>query len=268
MRDYIDRARNIIYNLAAADTVVTESELRHCILAGLDTAYDAIVTSLTTSMGAMKLEDFITYILTYELRIENQAKSLHSQPVANVAASGPTRSAASSFSRPAASNFSRPPTRSSLSSAQQFSSLSIPARPDASNTSNHSSLLGPAQPYNSRTDVRLPCQLCGRKNHAANDCWNRLDRSFRPPQRHPPTSASRAYASQTGLLSTPPWTPDSGATDHITNYLSRLQFSNEYTGPDQIQMGNGSSIPISNVGSSVLGNPNRSIYREGYSSWQ
>ncbi|XP_026398483.1 uncharacterized protein LOC113294302 [Papaver somniferum] len=93
MRDYIDLARDIIDNLAVDDTTITNTELRHCILAGLDSSYDAIVTSLTTSMGTMKLEDFITYLLTFELRVEQQNKTLNYQLVANIASSSrPTMS--------------------------------------------------------------------------------------------------------------------------------------------------------------------------------
>lgn len=70
MKAYIDRARDLVDSLAAVDTTVTNTEFRRCILDGLDSSYDAIVTSLTTSMGTMKLEDFITYLPTFELRVE------------------------------------------------------------------------------------------------------------------------------------------------------------------------------------------------------
>ncbi|RZC92509.1 hypothetical protein C5167_041852 [Papaver somniferum] len=85
MRAYIDRARDLVDSLAAADTTVTNTELHHCILARLDSSYYVIVTSLTTSMGTMKLEDFITYILTFELHVEQQTKMLISTHVAAAA---------------------------------------------------------------------------------------------------------------------------------------------------------------------------------------
>lgn len=239
MRAYIDRARDLVDSLAAANTVVTDKESRHCLLAGLDSSYDAIVTSLTTTMSSLTVEDFLTFLLTFELCVEQQNKTLNSQPVANVVS--PSRFNAPSSSHPSSTQHVAPPAPSRF-------------------------------PVSNRLQTQrsaIPCQLCGRKNHEAPECWNRFDRSFLLPRRQPPSSAPRAYTAYgPGLLPSPPWTPDSGATDHITNDISHLQFSTEYTGPHQIQMGNGSSIPISSVGTSILGTPNRSMYQEGSSSRQ
>lgn len=233
IRSYIDRARDIVDSLAVADTTVTTTKLRHCILAGMDSSYDPIVTSLTTSMAAMIIEDFITYLLTFELRLEQQHRYLSSQPVANVA----------SFARFSASN---------------------PSSQQRQQTSGGAS---------GGTRQLLPCQLCDKSGHPAHLCWKRFDQNLRPqpPRRQPSSpslssSAPRAYIAQASApksLYVAHWVPESGATDHITNDLSRLYMSSEYNGPDQVKLGNGTSIPISHVGSSILGTPDRSMYGEG-----
>lgn len=262
MRQYIDRARDLVDSLAAADTTVTDKEFRHCLLAGLDSTYDAIVTSLTTTMSSLSVEDFLTFLLTFELRIDQQTKLSNSQPVANLAAQN-RQSSYHSFSSSGSS--SAPNSQSSCFRSTGNNRNQSHHGPGSSQPARFQNQRGPASPDNQRgpitSDSSSPrCQLCGRKNHEAQDCWNRYDKSFRPPRRQPPSSAPRAYAAYgPGFSSSPSWTPDSGATDHITNDFSRLQFPTEYTGPNQIQMGNGSSIPISNVGSSILGTPNRKL---------
>ncbi|OUZ99412.1 hypothetical protein BVC80_8537g10 [Macleaya cordata] len=50
MQDYITHAKMLADSLAASDCEVTDRELQHSILSGLDSSYDSIVTSLTTTM--------------------------------------------------------------------------------------------------------------------------------------------------------------------------------------------------------------------------
>lgn len=50
---------------------------------------------------------------------------------------------------------------------------------------------------------------------------------------------------------------DSGATHHLTNDLGNLNLHSEYSGPEEVQLGNGSTLPICHVGSSSI--PNTSL---------
>jgi histone deacetylase 1/2 len=45
---------------------------------------------------------------------------------------------------------------------------------------------------------------------------------------------------------------DTGATDHITNDLDRLQIRERYNGHEQVHVGNGAGLHISHVGSSSI----------------
>jgi hypothetical protein len=45
---------------------------------------------------------------------------------------------------------------------------------------------------------------------------------------------------------------DSGATDHMTNDMERLHVQEAYKGTDQIQVANGTHIPILHVGDSSI----------------
>jgi len=49
------------------------------------------------------------------------------------------------------------------------------------------------------------------------------------------------------------WYPDTGAAHHLTNNLQNLNVSSEeYSGQDQIRIGNGTSLSISHTGSATL----------------
>lgn len=50
------------------------------------------------------------------------------------------------------------------------------------------------------------------------------------------------------------WYFDTGATDHVTPDISKLNVADNYQGDDKIQVGNGKNLSISHVGSSFLPN--------------
>lgn len=58
MSDYFLFAKRISDNLAACGQAVTTMDLQQYILSGLDSAYDAIVTTLTARNDDIPMEDF------------------------------------------------------------------------------------------------------------------------------------------------------------------------------------------------------------------
>lgn len=71
-----------------------------------------------------------------------------------------------------------------------------------------------------------------------------------PPQPQPPQANLAAFGSAGPDDSE--WYVDSSATTHITTDLSNLQVQNDYTGTDNVTVGNGSSLPISYVGQASI----------------
>ncbi|CAL5423763.1 unnamed protein product [Camellia sinensis] len=108
-----------------------------------------------------------------------------------------------------------------------------------------------------RGQFGIVCQICGKANHIALDCWHRLDTQFQSSQMSP-SQQSKPYQSQqskayvTSLTedngSCSPWFLDSAASDHITNDLHQLNSIQPYTAGNQVTIGNGSSLPITHTG--------------------
>jgi hypothetical protein len=51
------------------------------------------------------------------------------------------------------------------------------------------------------------------------------------------------------------WYTDTGATDHITGELEKLDVRNKYNGTDQVHIANGSGMNISHIGHSIIPTP-------------
>ncbi|KAL8127329.1 hypothetical protein AgCh_014300 [Apium graveolens] len=195
MQEYLLKVKRLSDSLAAAGTVVPETDLQQNILTVLDSAYDAIVTTLTATMNSLSMSDFQDHLLAFETRLDVQTKTAIEQPSANV--------------------------------AKRNSPLNTP--------------------YRSSTNDG-PCQICGRQNHVAYNCFDHFERSFNPPtvQPHSSQQPGQAYIAQHAPHHRDVnWYMDSGATNHITNDFSALGRPSEYEGTDQIRVGNGSSLPIS-----------------------
>ncbi|XXG52882.1 hypothetical protein AAC387_Pa03g1084 [Persea americana] len=140
MDDYLERAKQLADSLAASGHPMPESNLQQVILNGLDTAYDAIVNSLTTTIDNTSMEDFQAQLLAFESCLQGQ---MTSDPL-------------SSFANAA------------LKSSPQPSSSNNRGRGAANHTGQRSC----------PQSASGPCQLCGRGNHAAASYWYRFDHQF------------------------------------------------------------------------------------------
>ncbi|WVZ53157.1 hypothetical protein U9M48_004138 [Paspalum notatum var. saurae] len=94
---------------------------------------------------------------------------------------------------------------------------------------------GRNNPAKSQNNSRDPCQICGKSNHDALQCWHRFDQTYQAED-----STKQAAMAASAHTSDANWYVDTGATNHITNELDRLTTKERYTGTDQIQVANGS----------------------------
>ena len=95
------------------------------------------------------------------------------------------------------------------------------------------------------------CQICKKEEHSAGDCWWRYgDDDDTPP---PPKVPKGAYGVDTD------WYIDTGATNHVTGQLNKLNVHENYQGRDQIHNAGGQGMNIAHIGHSVLHTPYSSI---------
>jgi hypothetical protein len=93
--------------------------------------------------------------------------------------------------------------------------------------------------------------------HTAPRCYERPDPALAAPS-PPAYSNAQAYYSSPSLPPEENWYPDTAATHHMTNNFQNLNLSaDEYTGQDQIRIGNGTGLPILHSGSASLSLSNR-----------
>ena len=72
------------------------------------------------------------------------------------------------------------------------------------------------------------------------------------------TSAPTANSTTTNN-SSPNWLLDTRASHHVTSNLNNLSLSQPYKGPDDIVIGDGTSLHITHVGHSTLSTPSNSF---------
>ncbi|KAJ0028670.1 hypothetical protein Pint_35223 [Pistacia integerrima] len=185
---YLDSAKQLAAQLGVVGKTIDDDDLIAYIVSGLNHSYHPFVTSLSfaTRDKALSFEDFQAELLSFELLLETLQQK----------AKIPTKSHPQTFQPPYYSKKPAPNTKSYPS-----------PRP------NHSQ-----QTFNTS---RIPCQICGKPNHQALDCFHRMDYAFQG--RHPPTqlAAMVAHTNATHVVEDP-WFIDSGANQHITTNLEQL----------------------------------------------
>lgn len=98
--------------------------------------------------------------------------------------------------------------------------------------------------------------MCFKRGHIALDCWYKYDSNYTSslPPSQPPFQAYVAQPGATvGSYATTPssteWYIDSSATHHVTNDVNNLSSFMPYDGFDALQIGNGTGMPITHIGS-------------------
>ncbi|CAI0451502.1 unnamed protein product, partial [Linum tenue] len=96
--------------------------------------------------------------------------------------------------------------------------------------------------------ARLICQFCEKPGHSVRQCFQLFppNRSAHPTNRPAPAQAHFTNAAPSLLpavgnpSSSTQWLMDSAASHHVTGDLGNLSLYSDYTGPDELIVGNGS----------------------------
>ena len=223
--EYYHRFTILADTLAVVDHPLDNFELVSFFLASLGSEYDSLVTFVQTRADPLSIEDLYGHLLTHEIRLA------HNQPAVDLSLANANFSAPTNSARGGRSG--KPPTffqsnRSSTNNNQRINRGR--GRGGRGNSSSH----------------RPTCQVCNKPGHAALQCYHRFDNSY----------TSESHPNMQALLTTssanqdPNWYTDSGATHHLTADLGNLNLrADDYNGPDQIRVGNGTGLCVNHVGS-------------------
>lgn len=70
--DYFQKMRSLGDTLTAVGQALSDTEMSSYILAGLGTEYDPFVTSITTRVDPLSLDELYGHLLAHEQRLEQQ----------------------------------------------------------------------------------------------------------------------------------------------------------------------------------------------------
>ncbi|XP_010507459.1 PREDICTED: uncharacterized protein LOC104784086 [Camelina sativa] len=109
----------------------------------------------------------------------------------------------------------------------------------------------------------------GKHTQRQNHSWNNNNNHQQYLSPRPDNRSSRGYQGKCQLYgphanlataSSIPWVMDSGSTHHLTSDLSNLSLHQPYNGGDNVLIGDGTGLPITDTGSGFLSSTSRPLY--------
>lgn len=225
--EYLREIRAITDELSIAGSPVSNSELVVKILSGLGPEYSNIAVAIRTRENPISYDELSGLLQDQEICLKAyEIKNTSSTITAAVAHRGNTE-----FHQTTS-----PPKRSFQSSRRNYTPGQWRNLPSSKSSPN--SWRAPLPNDVSHFNARIRCQLCDKPGHVAKVCRSRS---------HNHIEAKANFATNTA-----PWIVDSGASHHITSSAQNFSELHGYNGPDVISMGDGKTIPISNIGTTKL----------------
>ncbi|XP_010431048.1 PREDICTED: uncharacterized protein LOC104715332 [Camelina sativa] len=100
------------------------------------------------------------------------------------------------------------------------------------------------------------CQICGVYGHSARRCSHF---QVAGGQITNTTPFSVPWHPRANMATATPWILDSGATHHLTTDLSNLSLQQPYNGGEEVTIAEGTGLPISHMGSTLLPTPSKPL---------
>jgi histone deacetylase 1/2 len=221
--NYYNKVKHLSDTLTAVGKRLQDDELIAYLLRGLGPDYEPLVTSITTRVDTMSISDVYAHMLDFETRQEYY----------------------NSFSQvTSANNVNR-------SSGRGRGGRGRGGRGGGGGRSQGAQVTRPQKVQSAGASDKPLCQICHKPNHDALQCWHRFDNTYQAEDTVKQAAAATSDAN---------WYVDTGATDHITHDLERLNFKERYGGGDQIHVANGAGLSISHVGHSSIAGFRRPLY--------
>ncbi|KAJ4749591.1 polyprotein [Rhynchospora pubera] len=273
--DFLQRVRTLADELSYIGAPPTNDDLVLTILNGLGPEFNPFVAAVTATNRneAMTIADLHGMLLSHEALINGQMATSSAVPSAFFAQqfNNPTRpfnqGQTMVFSNPRNNNRNRGGSSQSNSTQEHFRFPPPVSYPDSASSSTSQNTFFSTTSNTQPSNNQRQCQICKKYGHVAKQCrWRyQPDPSYqprpsqpRPPQPRAPSPASRppyyqAYVAQPASIPhASDWVLDSGATHHVTNDINNLSAFYAYNGHDNLQIGDGTGLPIQNIGTTSL----------------
>uniref|UniRef100_A0A6N2NKD0 Retrotransposon Copia-like N-terminal domain-containing protein n=1 Tax=Salix viminalis TaxID=40686 RepID=A0A6N2NKD0_SALVM len=259
--DFIEHAKALADQLAAVGKPMDEADLISLVLGGLNTTYNPFVSNSYFSQRekSLSLFDFQFELFAFEALIESQQRSMQAEHN-NFAMMAQNLGGARSKKKhnknwqqhhftPGISNkkfspsnnndnmFSSNTGHAPVNWQQRFSSSPPLQKYILANKNGNTGT--PNNEHNLTSTGRIPawandstfdpyvCQMCGKRNHMALDCFHRYDYNYQG--RHPPQQLAAMAAQLNSIQDKNTWYADSGANQHIIVDIANLHLVEPYT---------------------------------------
>ena len=233
-------------DLALLGAPMDEEDITDKILDGLGDEYRELVRAVQARDSSISFEELHEKLLNFEATLQTQSHSSASPYFP--ATANPTHRTHNRSWRPPTT---RPSTTTPWRPSYHPSYRSTPQPP-------HKPISSPSLRPSPRPYLGY-CQICRIQGHTANRCpsFRLVPIHSAPNQQGPPWQPQAHLA--THPPNTPSWLLDSGASHHVTSDLHNLSLHAPYSGSDDIMIGDGSTLPISHTGSTLLTTPTRNL---------
>ncbi|XP_010243147.1 PREDICTED: uncharacterized protein LOC104587297 [Nelumbo nucifera] len=229
MGDYLLKIKNILDALATAEEPLFESDLIYQTLEGFPSDFEHFTIVVLTIPDGFSNDELQSLLLQQEIKMLRAHKKV--------------------------TDFSLDASAHLTSKGRTFKKNNQPVRLPFSDKDSEYKDKSPHK--NTIRYKGSPCQICNRPNHSALTCKSRFDASIKYTPQKP-----SAYMLETAT--SPPsanhsWYVDSDASHHVTNDLNYLKLHNEYTGPEQLRIGNGIGWNIHHIGTTSLSSSHKNL---------
>lgn len=245
--DFLYKAKGIADQLNAAGCPVSRSDFSVTIYRGLRSEFHNVVAVLTDRVVPPSFEELLGRLQSDELIISNSHGSIlgSPQPVVNYSNVQPYSNQMTRHNNKGRNNNNRGNQNSYSRNNNRGKSDNRGGYQNSNPGQSWRNNYRGSNTFNNSGN-QLQCQICHRSNHTADKCYQRYN-----PVTPPSANMVSMYPSSNSIAGYN-WFPDTGTTHHATRDISALSHSQEYTGTDMLQVGDGNSLSIHNIGSSSL----------------
>ncbi|KAK1620189.1 hypothetical protein QYE76_025706 [Lolium multiflorum] len=240
--EYFNRMKGYADPMASAGKPLTDEEILGYILSGMGPEYEPLVASITSRDTPVTLNSFYAYLLSAEMRIEQQATLGEIHPSANAADTRHRNGGHGGGHRGG-------------DGRHNGGGQGDCGRRHGGNGGGRGRGNPNGGVRHGGGGPRPTCQVCGKYFHDALRCRNRFNHAFQPDEPRL-RNTNIAHANNTSNNN---WYFDSGAMEHLTADLDRLNFQEHYTGMDSVQVANGAGLQITHTGHSQITGSSRPL---------